>query len=191
MKKYVIAMLCLIVLFVGTVFALPSARIYDVQVIVFSHITQKTLDSEHWPILTDADVNAFTENTAPTKPALGLQREENALRSNPAFKILLSGSWRETWHDKRSTITIPLFNNSDLRGLLTIELGHFFNIRANLLLTQPINALQKIATNGYFNTLAQPDFYFQMTQNRRMRSNELNYLSSPLMGVLIKIDKIS
>lgn len=190
MKKYVITLTFLLSLFSCAVFALPPARTYDVQVIVFSHITPKTLSKEQWPVLSPADVNAFANSTAPTQPASELQHEENTLRMNPDYQVLFSGSWQESWYDNQSSVTIPVSNNNNLRGLLTIELTHYFTVHANLLLTLPVVQLQKMAINGYFNSMTQPNFYFQMNENRRMRSDELNYISTPVIGVLVKITKI-
>lgn len=189
MKKYTIALSLLLSLFTCAVFALSPARTYDVQVVIFSHITPKTLAEEQWPVLSPADLKAFTENTTPAKPATGLQQEENTLRMNRDYQVLFSGSWQESWYGNRSSVTIPLSNNNNLKGSLTISLGDYFSVHTMLLLTQSVTQLQKMATNSYFNAMQQPNFYFQLNENRRMRSDELNYINTPVMGMLIKIVK--
>lgn len=185
MKKYVIA---LVLLFSSSaIFALSPTHTYDVHVIVFSHITPKTLSAEQWPVLSPADIKLYTNSTTPAQPATALKHEEDTLRANRDYQVLLSGSWKESWHGKQSSVTIPLSNNNDLIGILTIALGNYFSVHTDLLLTLPVAQLQKIAANDYFHSIHQPDFYFRMNENRRMRSDELNYINTPVMGMLIKI----
>ncbi|OGT45075.1 MAG: hypothetical protein A3E82_00980 [Gammaproteobacteria bacterium RIFCSPHIGHO2_12_FULL_38_11] len=191
MKRILSILSLCLSLFVCASFGLPAARTYNVQVIIFSHITPQTLSQEQWPMLSADDINTFAANTAPAQPAAALQHEENVLRNSADYKVLLSGSWQESWYDNGSSITIPISNNGALRGALTINLTNYFDVHTNLFLSQPTADLQKIATNGYFNEIKQPDFYFQLSQDRRMRSNELNYISNPIMGMLIKITRLS
>lgn len=194
-KKFKILLLLFLIFFAYTAFSLPG-RIYDVQVLIFSHITPDTLQSEKWPALSSDVLNAFNQNTSiqpAAHPASQLAREKNLLEKNPHYKILLDSSWRETWTDDQSTIVIPIaggnfFDNDwQLKGIITIALSRYFDVNTSLLLTEPTSILQKMDVKNYFSHWDQPTFSFKFMQNRRMRSDELNYLGYPLMGVLIKI----
>ncbi len=72
-----------------------------------------------------------------------------------------------------------------------MTLGHYFDVHTDLLLTEPTALLQKMDTRGFFTHWNQSTYAFHFLQNRRMRSRELNYLGSPLMGVLIKMNPVS
>ena len=72
-----------------------------------------------------------------------------------------------------------------------MTLGHYFDVHTDLLLTEPTALLQKMDGRGYFTHWNQSTYSFHFLQNRRMRSRELNYLGSPLMGVLIKMNPVS
>lgn len=187
-KKAAIALtFVLVYLFASTTLAAPERR-YDVQVIVFSHITPETLASRQWPVVSSSEPMPSSHET--THPANDLVHEKKMLQRNPAYKILLDAHWQEAWHGNSGTITIPLTasnNQSELNGAMTITLGHYFDVDTKLILTEPTTLLQKLTSNGFFAHWNQPSFNFQLSENRRMRSNELNYLNHPLMGVLIKI----
>ena len=163
-------------------------RNYDVQVLIFSHITPDTLQLQQWPAVSPEQNTQIIKAPA---PATDLQSEKNALLKNPNYQILLDASWPETWSSDQSTITIPIASmDGKLNGWMEITLGHYFDVHANLLLTVPTATLQQLSTNGYFSKWSQPNFTFQLLQKRRMRSNELNYLEHPLMGMLIKITPV-
>ena len=174
-------------LFASTIQAAPERK-YDVQVLIFSRITPKALQSQQWPVV--SDVNSTTTVDEPQHPAFDLAREKKALQKNPEYTILLDSHWQESWNGENATITIPLSssnNQSKLHGSMNITLGHYFDVDTKLLLSEPTPLLQKLTPSGFFNHWNQPYFNFQLSENRRMRSNELNYLEHPLLGVLIKI----
>lgn len=190
MKKYIVKITGIALFFcmyccISTALTVPT-RTYDVQVLIFSHITSATLDLQRWPVITENLTQQTVTTTSST--ATALQREKNALLRDPNYKILVDESWMESWNGDQSTISIPVAsNNGKLNGTIAITLGHYFDVNANLLLTEPTNVLQKLGTNNYFLTWGQSHFTFQLLQHRRMRSDELNYFEHPLFGMLIKI----
>src|SRR3989338_6953453 len=57
-------------------------RTYDIEVLVFSHITPQTVQSEQWPTLPENSINTFYQSTASTESpntAQQLQHEKRAL----------------------------------------------------------------------------------------------------------------
>ena len=174
------------VLFSTAALAAPT-RNYDVQVLVFAHLTPGVLQSEQWPLISPENANTTNETV---NPASELQREKRILSGNPHYKILLDASWTEHWSGNQSSISIPILSttaNATLSGTMTIALSHYFDVHTNLFLTMPTNTLKQIDINGYFNKINQPNFTFRLLQNRRMRSEELNYVANPVIGMLIKI----
>jgi len=183
MKPWIRCFTLLLCCFTTLIYAAPE-RQYDVQVIVFSHLTPNTLQSENWPIITPGDFNA---PSIPSGSASELAREKNALLRNPHYQILLDAGWTETWRGDQSTVTIPLAGGSagaKLSGYMTIALSHYFDVHTDLFLTEPTDLLKQIDPTLHID---QSSFSFHLLQNRRMRSNELNYLEYPVIGVLIKI----
>lgn len=171
--------------------AFAEGRTYDVQVLVFSHITPQTIQLQRWPAVAAAPV---TNGLTPTHTAYDLQHEKKLLEKNPHYKILFDGSFQETWQTENSTVTLPIISTmqqSELSGVMQITLNHYFNVHTNLILSEPTSTLAKIANNAYFSQWTQPTFRFQLMQDRRMRSDELNYLEHPLIGVLIKITRVN
>lgn len=167
-------------------FAASNERTYDVQILVFSHITANTLSLEQWPVIqTPALPNQL--NNPPQKNAYALQAEKGDLLRNPNYDILFDGSWQTAWQEG-STIQFPVASvDGKLNGVVAITLGHYFNVNTQLFLSEPMTELQKINTNPYFNQFSQSNFTFQLSEDRRMRSDELDYFEHPLMGMLIKI----
>lgn len=170
-----------------------SDRTYNVQILIFSHITPQSLQTEQWPLLSQDTLNSLNQSISDnqtTRPARLLQREKKILERNPDYRVLFSGSFTRTWHGDTSTVSFPISNGSNLKGNMSITLDHYFNVHTDLLLTEPTAFLQKLGINNYFKNWDQSAFSFQFSQDRRMRSNELNYLGHPLIGVLIKIVKM-
>ncbi|HLB57132.1 MAG TPA: CsiV family protein [Coxiellaceae bacterium] len=190
MKNYIakiagIALCVLMYCSISTALTSP-ARTYNVQVLIFSHITPATIALQRWPVITE-NLPAQTAVTT-SSPATALQSEKNALLRDPNYKILVDESWIESWSGDQSTVNIPVVSsNGKLNGAIAITLGHYFDVNANLLLTEPTNLLQKLDTNNYFSKWDQSNFTFQLLQHRRMRSDELNYFEHPVFGMLIKI----
>lgn len=179
-----------LILFCST--SIAATRTYDIDMVIFSHLTPQTLQSEQWPVLSNNIISAFDRNDQLNniKPTYQLQREKNVLQRTPGYSVLYSGSFRRSWSGNGSSITIPIKDNA-LAGNITVTLGHYFDVHTDLLLTEPTALLQKMDTRGYFKNWNESTYSFRFLQNRRMRSRELNYLGSPLMGVLIKMNPVS
>ena len=78
-----------------------------------------------------------------------------------------------------------------INGNLKISVNRYFNLHFNLIFAEPLTTIQTIDSNGYFDSVHSPFVYFHLNQNRRTRSNELNYIDFPLYGVMFEIKKIT
>lgn len=190
-----IAMLLLCFYTISMYATVPFKKTYDIEVIIFTHITTQTLQTEQWPLISEDAINALDQKIAPMKtiPTHVLSREEAAMSRDPHYKILLHTAWQTTWSSGRSTITIPIqtatttSDSTQLKGFMTMHLSRYFDAHINLMLTKPMQELQKLDIKNYFSSMKTPNFTFQLKQEQRMRSNELNYIGNPLIGILIKI----
>ena len=78
-----------------------------------------------------------------------------------------------------------------IEGQIKLNLNRYFNFNINLVMTEPTAKLQRIDANFNQDNTRGTWSYFQLTQQRRMRSRELNYIDHPLYGMLILIKPIT
>lgn len=196
--KYFKLPLFFLLLLTTSVFA-EDKKTYDIQVLIYAHITPDTLQAEAWPFLTADDLKSFHDQTTQhlpkmlSGPANHLQHEKKILEKEADYQILVDRSYRESFIADNQSFSFPIKgqnNQTTIHGLMTITLSHYFDVNMNLLLSEPTTLLQKIDPTHYFANLKTPSFTFKFFQNRRMKSDELNFLEHPLMGVLIKIVKV-
>ncbi|MCB1827030.1 MAG: hypothetical protein KDH94_01305 [Coxiellaceae bacterium] len=192
--------------------ALTNAeKTYQIEVIVFSHITAKGVDSEKWPWTpTDYKPNGNAASIFPVaRNSLILSSEQRQLAKQPGYQILLHMAWRQKIANPRNAQPIHIFggniyNNSgrligqatyggqpysasktwQVNGTITPSLIRYIDLKFNLLFAQPLASLP---TADKSNNVEGNFAYFRLNQSRRMRSRELNYLGHPLYGVLVKV----
>src|SRR3990167_7883938 len=157
------------------VYAAP-VNIYQVELIIFSHLTETALNSEQWPRLQGNEIN--NTNTVSLKPVNGsgsyftllpshdfqLTQEQKNLHHNPNYHTLLHLAWRQPIYEPRYSQGVQIHGNT-VNGTLKLSVRRYFDLTIDLL-------------------FASSDKYFRLQQSRRMRSNELNYIDFPLYGVL-------
>ena len=212
----------LIMLLLASVFCVSSSfanlqpHQYQVELIVFSHINAKGLNSEYWPAYTPIALNnskiislSSSNNTVPgnaftllPKNEFRLNREAERIASRPGYKLLLHIAWRQTFTNPAPTEFIHLYggntytnsnntaNNWQLNGILSISVNRYFNVNFNLNLAEPANQIQRFLNRDNQNNVLNHFAYFRFSQSRRMRSNELNYFGHPLYGIIMKISKV-
>lgn len=169
-----------------------DSNLYQVNIIIFEHITQEALNAESWPAII-TDLPNLADSIEPQLLAdenSQLQTENRRLTRKIAqennYRILANLDWQEeipvTHHAK------PIHISGDkIDGTIIINRDRYFDIETNLILTEPISFLNTLNPENYPNTANNIFTSFQMKQTRRMRSNELNFIDHPLFGMLIKI----
>lgn len=192
--------------------ACAQARVYQIEMIIFSHLTRQSLTQEQWPLLNVADFNinrGVTLQTAdmvanpsddyvllPARDYL-LKRTQQRLDKQPPYKTIAHLAWRQTVVSPQDADTIHLtegktYGNDQyqLQGNIRISVKRYLNVSFNLLFAEPTSELTTIADNA--DTFANQGklTYFHLAQTRRMRSKELNYIDFPLYGILIKITPV-
>lgn len=168
---------------------------YQIELLIFSHITPTALSSEQWPIIKNLPV-ATNDNTAlfqPVSPTkFTLQWEAKKLANQKNYAVLYHAAWLASSDDLATPKTLYLQTDGDepeVNGTMRISLHRYFNVHFQLSLNETTSDLEAISDNPVF--AQAPDmFHFLLNQTRRMRSRELNYISHPLFGVLMKITPI-
>lgn len=210
-----------LLLFVLTTISAHAAGIssYQVEIIVFSQLSQQTVDSEHWPqralqqpnpayLNLDQDSDGYNVS-APDQ--LFLTNQYNKISNKQQYTVLMHKGWVIPRATLNNGILLHLFGGkrydnsvdtqssidgsasysttalSELDGTVRIKLNRYFNLSFNLMLNEPNSLIKSLSDNDYFASNTAPYISFKLMQTRRMRSNELNYIDHPLLGVLVKI----
>jgi hypothetical protein len=168
-----------------------NPNLYQVNIIIFEHITQEALNSEMWPTITDLpDLKDSIEPQLLPNENSQLQTENRRFSRKIAqennYKILANLTWQQEIPVTRHAKPIHI-SGDKIDGTIAINRDRYFNIKSNLILTEPTSFLNTTNPENYPNTANNIFTSFQMKQTRRMRSNELNYIDYPLFGMLIKI----
>lgn len=147
-----------------------QAKNYQIEMIIFSHFTFQNKTEEQWPRLDPNNFNfKYATNTVSLlhPSQLTLKNEQNQLNQNPTYQTLLHITWRQPVVDARHAQTIHIQGNN-VDGTICVSIQRYLNVTLHLLFKNNFD-------------------YFYLSENRRMRSNELNYIDFPVYGVLIKI----
>ena len=175
-----------------------ASKYYQIEVLIFSHITAETLSQENWPtipsvdnpLIDDNEENSGIKTVNPSD--FILKKEAAALSKKANYQILYHAAWMASAAtlSQKKTIYIQTdpnaLNDAEINGSFSISLNRYFNTHFQLYLNEPTSKLRRLSDNTAFSNA--PDiFHFSLNQKRRMRSRELNFLSHPLFGVLIKI----
>lgn len=214
-KRLWIAGLLSLITFVFT--SAYAEKTYQVEMIIFSHITKTALNNEKWPFITPHPINTsklMDENQLTRVPPENqlLTKFVDRINNKPDYHVILSMAWTLTSDTSIPNQPIHIYGgtiydnqgnlignaiNADqpytpnsiwqVNGTVKINVDRYFDVRLNLFFAAPRNEITAIAQNDYFATTTNNFLYFQLNQHRRMRSNELNYISQPMYGVLIQI----
>lgn len=191
-KLFLTSLLCC---FAPILFA--NTQQYQIELLVFSHLTPATLTQEQWPIeasnhnpITDTAINPSFKTVNPSQ--FILKKEANALSKRANYRVLYHAAWRTSAATLAKTRTLIIqtgasaLDDSELNGQLRISLDRYFDTHLQLYLNEPTNQLKAIAGKQSFDD-APSMFHFLLNQQRRLRSRELNYFAEPTFGALLKI----
>lgn len=205
---------------VGFLLAFPAFSVaetqkwYQIELIVFSHLTSQNLTLEQWPqVIPKTSPNVVSLKSPASSPQsddnyqlvarqyLALNEEANLLNRQSGYKVLLHTAWIQKVNGPKQALPIKIVGGNlynvgsnsqpQINGTITISLRRYFDVQFSLYFAERAQELNALSPNGYFSNLDQGLAYFHLLQTRRMRSNELNYISYPLYGVLIKIIPIN
>jgi len=140
-----------------------------------------------------------------------LSAEANQLKKDPHYKVLLHMAWQQpmiagktmppihfmggtAFDDRGNPLSLTSqedFQNENLRwqvnGMLTLAMRHYFDLHFNILFTEPASQITRFVSEGNLQNIEGDLAYFRVIQDRRTKSQELNYIDSPLYGILVEI----
>lgn len=197
-----------------------EANEYQIELLLFSHITPAGIQAEHWP----AEIGSMPKKTIALKPlslsglanyptqtylpksAWNLTHEANLIQKKWNGTILYHQAWRMSQLELRKPLSfliqnnaLPVSNdqsseepstNTKFFGSLTIQLVHYFNTTLQLTLIEPSKHIKSNLTPEANPCWHEHKCYFNFNVESRTRSQVLNYLDHPLYGALIEITPV-
>lgn len=178
-------------------FAADTDPAYQIEIIVFSHITHEGLQSEYWPALPPLTISPkaveLTGDQLLPQTQWLLNPAQQLLEKNQ-YSVLLHLAWQQSAAALRAGQIIHLSGGdiyedkySQVNGILAIRLERYFSVHTNLQFLMPWASLQNLNLPNISQSPGNPYMTFNINEHLRMRSNELNYIDHPLYGILIKI----
>lgn len=179
---------------------------YQVELIIYSHINPTSINSESWPILNPSNF-PLNSNAITLKPENGstdafsllptknfkMHREASLLSREPGYKVIAHVAWRQKVFNFRVAQPVSLFAGWEkngahqIQGNIKVSRDHYLDTKLSLIFAEPLSDLKQLSKTNNFAQAKGELMYFRVSNDRRMRSNELNYIAHPLYGVLVKI----
>lgn len=163
--------------------AAPSASSanYEVEVLVFEMQLAEFEGSELWtqqPRPADA-TTAAPEGMPPTAD---FEATMAAMRIDGRYRVLLHKRWLRTAESKSTGPALPLAtDDSEINGTLKFYLSRFLHVELNVAYQPRAGAI------GAYSVPGSGTPAFVINEQRRVRSNELNYFDHPKFGVLVRV----
>jgi len=161
----------------------PASTSYEVEVIVFENRDQGLNGGELWtrdrvkPIGVDLS-QAVTVANAPADSALSAAAQR--MKEDGRFRILLHKRWVQSPEAKSTSQMVRLDDGVELDGFVRFYLSRFLHVEVDLALTKP-------TSGGLFSSDADINQLYRLTQQRRVKSQEINYFDHPLFGALVRV----
>ena len=194
-----------------------NIRQYQIEMIIYSQLNKQSLSEEQWPLISATQISDVPapSNFVPSSQYF-LQSFAAHINNNPNYKLLMHVAWIQPLKQLGKKITVRIvggqaYDSSDhpismdptdpnalspdfhwqVDGLITIRLTHFIDTTFNILFSEPQGEITSLAPFGtQFYNIQNGFAYFQLYQNRRMKSRELNYIDYPLYGILIEARQV-
>lgn len=171
----------------------PSLQLADNSKYIINERQLRRLSSKH-PIVLHISWIETSKKLASGSSLniIGGSNLNSSTESNSKSQQLLTNNQTQTATATSNTINLNTISNAiyQVKGTISIKLRRYFNVKTNLIFTAASDDLKKILPSWDKNNNLGKWSYFQLMQNRRMRSNELNYIDFPLYGVLLTIKPI-
>jgi hypothetical protein len=152
------------------------AQLYAVEMVIFANIEDEGMSRETWradpgrPDVSRATpISATGDVTAIGSSGYRLSGIWQVLRNSSQYRPLRHLAWTQRGRSRRSASEILVGEDSDSKvyGTVSMSRSRFLHLDVDLLLRNNNSGS------------------FRITNHRRMRSNELNYIDHPLFGILV------
>jgi len=188
----------LLVLIITSACLVPGAlaqRLYDVEIIVFSHNTGHD-QGETWRQPVDGagrargqfQDNRFTELSS-SRYKLGPVRY--SLQADGGYTVLFHRAWRQQASSPSNVADYPLhsFSNetsSSVDGAISLVRGRYLHLDVDLLLMHAAGGAPGQYSDGPGSTPA-----YRLHEKRRIKSSELQYFDHPRFGLVAMVTPVS
>lgn len=182
----------------GTTAFAGEPRQYDIELLIFRHLVENDA-GEIWP----PDHSTWYEKSGESSPAEAgaalnvtwlpessyhLKAERNALAGSVGYRPLAYLAWRQPALERSQarSLQIPLSGRAVggyVDGQVTVAVERYLHLYLDLQLHLPDGSERSGESNG----AAAGPVAIRLTEQRRMRSNELHYFDNPRFGVIALI----
>jgi hypothetical protein len=179
---------------------------YQIEMIIFSQIPFGELQNETWPIVPAFVAPQKIFNLVPSQvyqtqtlsnyplvlpQDFILNTQASHLMNNPHYKIIAHLAWLQPVSSESTSKIPPTYiqasrNPCTMDALLQLKQDKFIQLT--------LQSVLSINDDAFTNTLKQLKLLdsdgvirFDVNQSIRMKTNELNYIDSPFVGILIEI----
>jgi len=179
-----------------------TPRQYDIELLIFQNLVQNDA-GEVWPRdystwfdeAAEAPATATPTTAPPTAPdvtwlpesSYHLKAERDAMRRSQGYRPLAYLAWRQTLVERSEALPLRLpatanRNAAYVDGTVRVAVERYLHLYLDLQLHLPASAVS--AQEGS-SDVEVPEI--RLTEQRRMRSNEIHYFDNPRFGVIALI----
>ncbi|MSP52674.1 MAG: hypothetical protein EXR81_00280 [Gammaproteobacteria bacterium] len=176
-----------------------ATRIYQLDLLIVSHVTTKALLSENWPANFTMPLLSKAVDLKPYDTAMPnalyqilpadrskFAKEVDILNKQAGYHVLVDMAWLQPALTIKQATWIHVSGGTSIQvnGMLKISRPYLFQADADLVLTIPAAVMQQIAPNAIAK-IATTQFVLKQTAS--VRANQIYYFDHPLFGVILRI----
>lgn len=190
--KLIFAVLfCLPVMALAEPITSTAPKIFEIEVMVFQNILPDLEGDELWTaddaenVIKDIDKAAVVSGAPQASSALSKAQE--ILDSDSDYRVLVHKQWIQNADVPADAELIRLkTEEGDLDGSFKFYMSRFLHIELNLVYSeQESRSIFKTTDSGDSDWMA-----YRLQEQRRVRSNEIEYFDHPKFGVLVLVTPI-
>jgi hypothetical protein len=166
-------------------------KVYEIEVMVFQNIRPEAEGEELWmseridPEIKDLD-KAVAISTIPGEDS-DLTKVREIIEQDSNYRVLVHKQWAQN-ADTRSESKLVQLNTDDgeLNGTFKFFMSRFLHVDVNLLYKESDS--KSLFQAG--NTENAADINYEIREQRRVRSNEMQYFDHPKFGLLVMVQPV-
>jgi hypothetical protein len=160
---------------------------YEIEVLIFEMLLPEFEGSELWTRAPrPVDANATTVESL--SPTADFSSAVTAMRTDGRYRVLVHKRWIQSAESKANGPPVQLATEDrEINGTLKFYLARFLHLELNMSY-QPRN-VGAIGAVGAPSSDSLPSYV--IIEQRRIKSNDLNYFDHPKFGVLVRVTPVS
>lgn len=170
---------------------IAAPRLYDVEVIIFSHSSLSNT-GENWQTPAPGAGRArgkFRENqfTELSSSRFKLNPVRYSLQQGGDYAVLYHRAWRQLAHNAANAADYPVHSFSEnsrnsIEGTIRLVRERYLHLNVDLLLMESSGSEPGLYSDGPGNKPA-----YRLVEKRRIKSSELHYFDHPKFGMLVMV----